>query len=328
MGDGRVQSGNDGRRVVFHADDFGMSRFVTDGIFQGFAQGLLTSTSLMANAPDAGRALDRWKRLEHDRCEGCLPSLALRRRLDDPQRPFDLGIHLNLTQGRPLTGEQYPAELLDPQGRFPDIFGLFGRLRHGGRKFAQAIEQELARQIEFMLDHGRMPSHLNGHQYVEMLPAAVPAVRSLIERFKITAVRVALETAWLPAVLWPRVGTTRWLVAGVQTLYARRFRSRLAGLALSYPDAYFGTMTAGHTDLRQLRAFLSPVRRFQVAEIAVHPACPPPKDWSPGSDPPDGWSDPLLMFRPKELELMLSDELAGHLQQLGFRLGRIGPSPS
>ena len=279
----------------------------------------------MANAPDAGRALERWKRLEQERREGGLPTSARRKRLDEPDRPFDLGIHLNLTQGRPLTGPQYPAELLDPQGRFPDILGLFGRLRHGGRRFANAIEQELARQIEFMLDHGQMPTHLNGHQYIEMLPVVVPVVRSLLERFKIAAVRVALETAWLPAVLWPGVSTTRWLVAGVQTFYARRFRAQLAGLAVSYPDAYFGTMTAGQSDLRQFRAFLSTARRFQMAEIAVHPACPPPVDWPAGRDHADGWRDPLVMLRPKELELLQSDELAGHLERLGFRLGRIGP---
>ena len=90
------------RRVAFHADDFGMNRAVTDGILQGFRQGLLTSTSLLANAPDAGRALAEWDRLEQDRRGGVLPSSALRKRLGDPDCPFDLGVHLNLTQGRPL----------------------------------------------------------------------------------------------------------------------------------------------------------------------------------------------------------------------------------
>ena len=43
-------------RLVLHADDFGMSRAVTDGILRGFQYGLLTSTSVLVNAPDAGRA--------------------------------------------------------------------------------------------------------------------------------------------------------------------------------------------------------------------------------------------------------------------------------
>ena len=58
------------------------------------------------------------KSLEADRAEARLPSMAVRRRLGDPDCPFDLGVHLNLTQGRPLT-DRYPPELLDAAGRFP-----------------------------------------------------------------------------------------------------------------------------------------------------------------------------------------------------------------
>ena len=55
------------RRIALHADDLGMNPAVTDGILQGFEQGLLTSTSLLSNAPDAARALDRWRQLESRR---------------------------------------------------------------------------------------------------------------------------------------------------------------------------------------------------------------------------------------------------------------------
>ena len=92
------------RRIALHADDLGMNPAVTDGILQGFEQGLLTSTSLLSNAPDAARALDRWRQLESRRAQGSLASMARRQRLQDPAQPFDLGIHLNLTQGRPLIG--------------------------------------------------------------------------------------------------------------------------------------------------------------------------------------------------------------------------------
>ena len=61
-----------GRRIVLHGDDLGMNPAVTDGIFQGFEQGLLTSTSLLPNAPEAERALDRWRQLELRCAEGSL----------------------------------------------------------------------------------------------------------------------------------------------------------------------------------------------------------------------------------------------------------------
>ena len=54
-------------KLILHADDFGMNSAVSDGIIQGFSEGLLTSTSLLANAPNAAAAIDEWKRLEERR---------------------------------------------------------------------------------------------------------------------------------------------------------------------------------------------------------------------------------------------------------------------
>ncbi len=54
-------------RIVFHADDFGMNCAVTDGIVRGFQHGLITSTALLANAPDAGRRDSRMAASADDR---------------------------------------------------------------------------------------------------------------------------------------------------------------------------------------------------------------------------------------------------------------------
>ena len=109
--------------LVLHADDLGMNRAVNAGILRGFRHGLLTTHSLLANAPDAVWAIEQWKSLADEPTAGQLPSADARRKLGDPDCPFDLGVHLNLTQGRPLTGSRYPAELLDHEGRFPGVLG-------------------------------------------------------------------------------------------------------------------------------------------------------------------------------------------------------------
>ncbi|MGA2621788.1 MAG: ChbG/HpnK family deacetylase [Thermoguttaceae bacterium] len=320
--DGRAIESGPVRRIVLHADDLGLNRAVNDGILQAFRQGILTSTSVLANAPDAERGLEAWKELAQERSRGGLPSAARRRRLDDPDRPFDLGVHLNLTQGRPLTGDRYPAELLDAQGRFPGIFGLLARLRCGGRRFHQALDRELSCQIQVLLDHGQQPTHLNGHQYVELLPAVSRLLPAMLARFRIPAVRVAVERCWLPALGWPGVGLKKWLLASVQNFLARRFRGQIAKLPVSFPGAFFGTLTAGHTDLTKIQTFLAGGRRFDVTEIALHPALPAP----PGSEADaDGWHDPLASLRPGELQCLLSEELAECLEASGFRLGRMVP---
>lgn len=309
------------RRLALHADDLGFDRSVTEGILQGFEQGLLTSTSLLSNAPDAGRALDRWRELESQRLRGNLASMARRERLHDPAQSFDLGIHLNLTQGRPLIGADYPAELLDANGCFPGIFSLFRRLRQRGEAVATAIAQELTSQVQFMLDRGHRPTHLNGHQYIEMLPVVERVVGSLLDQFRISAVRVAWEPSWWQSFTWPGISTSQWLVGGVKKAYAGRFRRKMLARKIFFADAFFGTMTAGTTSLETIRAFLAATREFQLAEIGLHPAAP--RDAAEKSAEAC-WYDPLAQLRPRELKMLTSIDLDEALAGGDCRLGRLG----
>jgi hypothetical protein len=148
---------------VFHADDFGMNRAVTDGILRGFQHGLITATSLLANAPEASRAIQECERLQHIHSAGRLPSRAMRRELDEPEAPFELGIHLNLTQGRPLT-RSYPPDLLNDAGCFAGVGRLIASFRRRRPKLDRQVFAELDAQVEFLRDHGHRPTHLNGHQ--------------------------------------------------------------------------------------------------------------------------------------------------------------------
>jgi predicted glycoside hydrolase/deacetylase ChbG (UPF0249 family) len=314
---------SDCRRVALHADDLGMNRAVTDGIFRAFSHGLLTSTSLLANAPDAARAMTRWSELARAQQAAELPSSPQRRQLGDPVQPFDLGIHWNLTQGRPLTASRYPAELLDSQGRFPGLFVLFRRLQCGGSRFRAALVEELSRQTQFILDHGVRPTHLNGHQYIELFPAVARLLPTLLEKFHIRVVRVAREPSLWQSLCGRDLGPRGKLFAAAQQIYAGPFRRRVDRAGIAHPDAYFGVALAGRIEMRWIRAFLK--QSFATAEICLHPA-----DTATASvhdtvdDGASGWYDPLADLRPKELEMLVSAELAEYLMFQGVKLGRLG----
>src|SRR5947208_14033868 len=80
------------RQLIVNADDFGFTRDVNAGIIEAHRNGILTSTTLMAN----GDAFDDAVRLAHE-----TPSL-------------DIGCHLVLVQGQSLvTGKPFPQ---DPKG--------------------------------------------------------------------------------------------------------------------------------------------------------------------------------------------------------------------
>jgi predicted glycoside hydrolase/deacetylase ChbG (UPF0249 family) len=306
-------------RLVLHADDLGMSRVVTAGVLAGFRDGLLTSTSVLANAPAAPAALQQWKNLVAEHAAGRLPSAARRQRLADPSRPFDLGVHLNLTQGRPLSAG-FPAELLDAEGRFPNIFPVFARLARGGDRFRAAILAELAAQIEMVCNHGLRPTHLNGHQYIEMLPAVSGLMPELAGRFGINVVRVAWEAGlWRSTVL--RGQFRLWPLAAVKHRFARRFRARTDALGIRHPAVFFGTAHAGRINLDLMGQFLDAAGGNSLVEVALHPA-EPSEDLTP-EEQAAGWQDPLAASRPNELRLLVSAELAGYLESAGWRLGRL-----
>ena len=335
--------------LVLHADDLGMNRAVNAGILRGFRHGLLTSASLLANAPDAVWAIEQWKSLADEPTAGQLPSADARRKLGDPDCPFDLGVHLNLTQGRPLTGSRYPAELLDHEGRFPGVFRLFVRLRRAGDRFRAPIRAELERQVAVLCDRGLRPTHLNGHQYVEMMPAVSAIVPDVMQRFGIGVVRVAWEPSLFRTTVLSGFHLGKWSLACVKHHFAGRFRKLIDGRGIAHPDAFYGTAHAGGVDLPLLRLFLPaadmcpagsiPVclkwgissgrqeclphrgEKCRLIEIALHPG-EAAAAVSPEQEA-DGWRDPLATQRPGELQMLVLPELAALLDSSGWRLGRL-----
>lgn len=306
------------RRLILHADDYGMNPSVNSGILKAFREGLLTSTSLLVNSPDTAAACAEWPKLIQELGSGALPSLGLRQSAGDERIPFDLGIHLNLTQGRPLT-KDYPDELLDHQGRFPGIGSVFRRLLSPESKFRDKVRAELELQFTTMISLGVRPSHINGHQYIELIPGISELIPSLADQFQVRVVRLALEPH-LTRTLFPELRLTTWGLSLVKQFYARRFRGQLAGKSLVAPQQFFGTSHAGLVTLRTLRKFLSYPSRGQWTEVGLHPAVEGCQHTPQVSD---GWNDPLAAHRPQELAWLCASKTVDLLNSQGFKLGRL-----
>lgn len=308
--------------IVLHADDFGLNRAVSQGILRGFTHGLLTSTSVLANAPYAAQALSAWNDFARRLPQQTAPSAGLRHELDEPCRAFDCGVHLNLTQGRPLSGDRYPAELLDRRGCFPGVFSLFARLARRPRDhFAAALHTELSAQVERVVDHGVRPTHLNGHQYIELLPAVAPLLPELLTRFAIPVVRIGHEPALARTTLGQGFRLRAWLLAIVKQRYARRLACGALAHVAAAPDVFFGTAHAGLVNVRTIERFLDAAGRDRFVEIGLHPGH---EDAGIRLDETSaGWHDPLSAHRPRELAMLESPLLAERLRSRGVKLGRL-----
>lgn len=290
-------------QVLLHADDFGMNPAVNQGIIAGFSHGVLTSTSILANAPEFTDAVTRWWWLDGERAAGRIASADIRQSLGDRcASPFDLGVHLNLTEGTPLTAD-FPAECRDTSGRFPGLGVMARRLLLTPRRWRPAIQRELSAQVARVVDAGLRPTHLNGHQYVELFPALAEPIIDIAARFRIPVVRVACERGVWRAMVLARLAS-RW-----------RGRSRRASLCSA--DEYHGTAHAGRVSLDLMRRWTSGLPEGCTLEVGLHPGL------APAAPSVDGWRDPLGALRPRELELLQSPELRDLLAAGGLHLGRI-----
>jgi len=145
------------KRLIVNADDFGMSRGITDGIILAHRYGFLTSTSLMANMPTAEYAVSRLANV---------PRLGV-------------GAHLNICTGRPILHPREIPSLVDRDGHFHAPHIMIRKL-WTWRTSAREIEAEFRAQIRWMCDRGVIPEHADSHHHMHLYPAAVlPFIRAL-----------------------------------------------------------------------------------------------------------------------------------------------------
>jgi len=316
-------------RVAFHADDLGFSPSINDGIFDALRRGVLTGASVLSNAPKASEALAEWKAIDAERRGGTLPSLVARKQLDDLEKPFDLGVHLNLSQGRPLSDAKFPGSMLDDEGCFRGLRSLMRLLSPDASRYAHVICLELSAQIEFVLDHSIRPVRLDGHQYCELVPVVGHIVHQLAERYDINAVRVAREPGVLGALVQSHglyaVSLCPSTIATQCFAVAYASRSRRAGL--HHPQLFFGTVTAGRVGRREIERFVSVAihKCTALAEIGLHPAKQTAGNASSNrtSKSDLAWHDPLSDLRPSELEWLVDAGFPAWLGDRGICLGRV-----
>ena len=108
---------------------------------------------------------------------------------------------------------------------------------------------------------GVHPTHINGHQYVELLPGLRETLRGLMARYGIDRLRIARERGLARTTLFRRVQAANWALAHVKRFYAVRLEREVQAWNVEFPDAFFGTSHAGRIDLPLVRQFLASGRR-------------------------------------------------------------------
>ncbi|SDN71025.1 hypothetical protein SAMN04487897_104161 [Paenibacillus sp. yr247] len=140
--------------LIVNADDFGISPGVNKGVVEAYKAGGITSTTLMVNMPGFKDAIN-WSR--------SLPDLGV-------------GLHFNLTYGRPVSNPNSIPSLVQKDGTFYNIKTVCTRDERD-------IETELTAQWNRFLASGLRPTHLDSHHHIhQIFPSVYKTMAHLAEK--------------------------------------------------------------------------------------------------------------------------------------------------
>jgi predicted glycoside hydrolase/deacetylase ChbG (UPF0249 family) len=135
------------------ADEFGLAAGTNAAIIACHRAGSVTSTTLMVNMEGAEEAAV----------------------LVVANPGLGVGLHFTLTLGSPVCAPDQVTSLVDGGGRFRDR-GQVEKRAITGRIKPEEIGRELRAQMSRMKEFGLLPTHIDSHQHVHLLPGVFPVV--------------------------------------------------------------------------------------------------------------------------------------------------------
>ncbi len=268
------------RQLTLCADDFGLNAGVSGGIAQLVRSGRLCAVSCITNNP-------HW-----------LATVSL---LDKHQDKVSLGLHINLTEGRPLS-----RALARVWPRLPSLPGLILQA-HSGFLPREALRSELQAQLEaFRVGTGSVPCHVDGHQHIHHLPVIRALVLELIGG--VVPVPAVRNTAFLPGVDF---ALKRWMIRATG---GAALLPELVARELDHNSVLLGVYDFGAGDYgARMRHWLG-LLPATGGLLFCHPGLG-------GAQEP---ADPIGSARMRELDYLASDMFLHDLEAAGVSLARRG----
>ena len=153
------------KQLLVNADDFGLTPRVNEGIVKVMENGIVRSTSVMANMPssEAIISIRNWE-------------------------DISIGIHLNLTTGKPLSSVDEVPSLVNDYGNFWE-HKVFVRKLFNKWINMQEVQKELDRQVERIHGLGVKPTHFDSHQNVHLYPSVFRIIMRNIKKWQLRKMR-------------------------------------------------------------------------------------------------------------------------------------------
>ena len=219
--------------MIVNADDFGLCAEITTGIIKAHTDGIVTAASIVANGKYFKEGIALLK-----------------------NTGLDAGVHLTLVgKEKPLSG---PINgLVDDAGYFLANYRRAAAKIVSGQFDCVALKKELFSQVELVRDYGIMPTHLDSHQHLHLLPTVRDITCEIAQKFNIKWIRL------------PSANPVGLQEIGVNLL-SRSLKSVVKGQNLRCTDYFLGFSERGRMNEERLSLIL---RRLKpgLAELMVHP---------------------------------------------------------
>ena len=130
------------RSVVINADDLCQDRGTTDAILKCYKEGIVTSTTAFVNFQD---------------------SIELLKEVHEQYPDFPIGIHLNMTFGKPVLPPEEIPTMVNKNGEFWNEDQI---LTHIADIDYEEVKKEIRAQVELFLSSGVPLDHLDYHNHI------------------------------------------------------------------------------------------------------------------------------------------------------------------
>ena len=154
-------------KIIINADDLGISHEVNKAIENAIKNGVISSSTIIANGPAFNEAIQIVKQYPE----------------------ISVGAHLNLIEFHPLTNQELfnKYELTDSEGNFRE--GAIFLIKVFTKELLHAIEEELDAQLTKIEKSGITISHIDSHQHTHTIPQLRDVIVSIMTKHKISRVR-------------------------------------------------------------------------------------------------------------------------------------------
>ena len=212
--------------LIINADDFGISKEVNYAIMATMDSDLCMDTTLLVNFEDSEHAAD----------------LAISK-----NKRNNVGIHLNLTEGYPLTNK------IKKESRFCTKDGLFKyrkeqRIIHLSKSEKKAVYEEIISQIHLCRDFGIPISHADSHNHIHEEPGFLPILLDILKNENIPFLRLSNN-----------IGKTSF----INKIYRDSYNSILNFNKLAGTD-FFGSA-------HNLNNYNKKINENSIIELMIHP---------------------------------------------------------